>query len=603
MNKEKNDKKLNITFIVLGCVLCVLSMLPFFILGEKSIITYSDQLDGEMITYILNAKHLFDGLDYYPELMNGIPSAGMTSPAPFFILLFKVFSPFVSFMIMTLMVRLSGFLSMYLFTKELTGKSAIGFAVGMAFMMMPYYPVYGLCILGQGFVWCALIWLIKEEKSRAKTILAYVFVVLYSLTSSLALVGFAVIIVTFIVGVITFFKSKLSALKVLIADALMVVTYAFTNLPLIKQLVGIGSDFVSHKSEIIVQKRTALDIMERYLLGSDQYTSCCQKVIIPFVFLAVIASIILLSVKTASAKKESAGNAQNNKTDKEKKLTVIYKKTVYIALFIAAIMAFIFFYNTSAVVALRNSKTGMIHDFTFERFSWLLPVAFMALLAESINVLIESVKTLNKKVFKYIVTGVSFAVCLLVFAIAGFKSDSKTSLMRLIKGSGYKQISFGQFYSEDLFDEVERTIGRNREDYNVISLGLLPASAAYNGFHCLDAYSNNYDVNYKHEFREIMAGELAKSEYYTDYFDNWGNRCYVYMSAYKTGINASFYNISFEGLDLDFEKAKEMGAAYVISASPIVDYDSYNLRLLNETPISSEDCWYELYVYEIMNAP
>ena len=600
MNKEKNEKKLNMAFIVAGCVLCVLSMLPFFILGKKSIITYNDQLDGEMITYILNAKHLFDGLDYYPELMNGIPSAGMTSPAPLFILLFKVFSPFVSFMIMTLAVRLSGFLSMYLFTKELTGKRTIGFAVGMAFMMMPFYPVYGLCILGQGFVWCALIWLIKEEKNNVRTILAYVFVVLYSLTSSLALVGFAVIIVTFIAGVVTFFKSKRGSLKVFIADALMVVTYACTNLPLIKQLIGVGSDFVSHKSEIIVQKRTIPDIIERYLFGSDQYTSCCQKVIIPFAILAVIVSIILLSVKSSSSKKESTEKGERNKTGEETKPADVYKKTICIVVFIGAVMAFIFFYNSSPVVALRNAQTGMIHDFTFERFSWLLPVAFMALLAESINVLTESVKTIDKKVFKYIVAGVSAAVCLLVFAIAGFKSDSKTSLMRLIKGSGYKQISFGQFYSEELFDEVERTIGRDREDYNVISLGHFPASAAYNGFHCLDAYSNNYDVNYKHEFREIMAGELAKSEYYTDYFDNWGNRCYIYMSAYKTGINASFYNISFEDLNLDFEKAKEMGAAYVISASPIVDFDSYNLRLLNETPVSSEGCWYELYVYEIL---
>ena len=98
---EKKVKKNNVIYIVAGCVLCLLSMLPFFIMGEKSIITYNDQLDGEMITYILNAKHLFEGLDTYPELMNGIPSAGMMSPAPLFVFLFKVFPPFVCFMIMT----------------------------------------------------------------------------------------------------------------------------------------------------------------------------------------------------------------------------------------------------------------------------------------------------------------------------------------------------------------------------------------------------------------------------------------------------------------------------------------------------------------------
>ena len=78
MSNDENKIKKNsgIAYVVTGCVLCFLSMLPFFIMGERSIITYNDQLDGEMITYILNAKHLFEGLDKYPELMNGIPAAG-----------------------------------------------------------------------------------------------------------------------------------------------------------------------------------------------------------------------------------------------------------------------------------------------------------------------------------------------------------------------------------------------------------------------------------------------------------------------------------------------------------------------------------------------
>jgi len=130
-------------------------------------------------------------------------------------------------------------------------------------------------------------------------------------------------------------------------------------------------------------------------------------------------------------------------------------------------------------------------------------------------------------------------------------------------------------------------------------MGLTPASAAYNGFNCLDAYSNNYDVNYKHEFREIIENELAKSDYYRGYFDDWGNRCYIYLASYKTGINAYFYNITFYEIDINFQKAKEMGADYVISASAIDGYEERGLKLLTAEPISSEDCWYKLYVYEI----
>ena len=48
------------------------------------------------------------------------------------------------------------------------------------------------------------------------------------------------------------------------------------------------------------------------------------------------------------------------------------------------------------------------------------------------------------------------------------------------------------------------------------------------------------------------------------------------------------------------KKAKEMGADYVISASAIDGYEERGLKLLTAEPISSEDCWYKLYVYEIM---
>ena len=96
-----------------------------------------------------------------------------------------------------------------------------------------------------------------------------------------------------------------------------------------------------------------------------------------------------------------------------------------------------------------------------------------------------------------------------------------------------------------------------------------------------------------------MSDELAKSDYYRAYYDEWGNRCYIYLASYKTGINANFYNIVFDNISLDFSAAKNMGAEYVISASPIINEEALGLKLLNDTPITSDDAWYDLYVYGI----
>ena len=48
-------------WLVLGLAGVLLTMLPCFLLGEDAVYIYLDQLDGEMIAYILQAKHLFQG--------------------------------------------------------------------------------------------------------------------------------------------------------------------------------------------------------------------------------------------------------------------------------------------------------------------------------------------------------------------------------------------------------------------------------------------------------------------------------------------------------------------------------------------------------------
>jgi len=586
LKKSKRKDERAFAFAVAGCILCVLSMLPFFILGERSIITYNDQLDGELITYILNAKHLFEGREYYPELMNGIPVAGMISPAPLFVLLFKIFKPFTAFMIMTAVCRISAFLSIYLLNNKLNGKYLIGFALGLAFMMLPFYPVYGLCIPGQAFVWLAVFTLLEDNPSKKGSIISVVLILFYSMTSSLALTGFAIIILLTAICIFYLFRSRIKALRIFAIGIIMITVYALCNMPLVRQLINTGSDFVSHKSETLIVGKTFADIINGYLFGGDPYTACAQKMIITFTVISLVFSLIVkLTYKREKIKDD------------------LFKKLLFPALVILIIIGLIMLYNIPFVVLLRNDSSGMLHEFNFERISWTLPVIWMMLLMNSIDLFSESIRVLlkgnKKRSFGVIPLIPGLIVSAIIFMIAGFNNDSKLSLMRLLKGKEYQQISFGQFYSKELFDEAEKIIGRPKDEYKVISMGLLPASATYNGFYCLDAYSNNYDVNYKHEFREIIENELAKSDYYTSYYDDWGNRCYIYLSAYKTGINASFYNIVFKDIDIDFKKAGEMGAEYVFSASAIEGYANRGLTLLNETPVRSEDCWYELYIYRI----
>ena len=67
-NRSENDRK-GRGWICLGLLGILVIMAPYFLLGQDSVVTYHDQLDGELIAYILQARHLFRG-NILPEFMN-----------------------------------------------------------------------------------------------------------------------------------------------------------------------------------------------------------------------------------------------------------------------------------------------------------------------------------------------------------------------------------------------------------------------------------------------------------------------------------------------------------------------------------------------------
>ena len=82
----------------------------------------------------------------------------------------------------------------------------------------------------------------------------------------------------------------------------------------------------------------------------------------------------------------------------------------------------------------------------------------------------------------------------------------------------------------DELEKVDKFIGEDKSTYRIAHIGLNPAPALVYGFYTIDGYSNNYDLRYKKEFREIIENEIEQAKYLLDYFDNWGSRCYLFSS-------------------------------------------------------------------------
>ena len=58
-------------WFLLGALGVLAMGIPYLMLGKDAVFVYHDQLDGEVIAYLLQARHLWDGSSVLPEFMNG----------------------------------------------------------------------------------------------------------------------------------------------------------------------------------------------------------------------------------------------------------------------------------------------------------------------------------------------------------------------------------------------------------------------------------------------------------------------------------------------------------------------------------------------------
>lgn len=603
--------------IAKGLIWCTLSILalgvlivPYFVLGHGVYIQMTDQLDGEVLNYIYNAKYLFTGSEVIPELMNGVSSTAMMPPAPMGVWLYKVLSPFDAFAVMHISVLIAGFVGMYLLARELTNSDFVAFVTAGFFVYLPFYPVYGLSILGQPL----LVWaLIKIYKTGGRKQLYYLAVLLYAACSSLALVGFAWIVLLALTCIImalyrnSRFHSKKSIAAIGVADIILLFTYLICNLNLVRGMLGIGDKYVPHRDEMILAPLEFWENFTSIFFEGGSYAKSYNLSI--FIMATAVVSVDfligLVGKKYAMKEKESScAETENHAGLISGLLIVILSISVLAAL-----------WRTELIVDIRMSMSGVLKSFQADRIYWILPLLWYIVLALCIDtvwkyvkgsILILIKKTAYDKIwFGRVLSTLAVcvgSVCILGFLVYNIYENSTVyhNLRLMIFPDTYHLMTWDDYYAEDVFTQIDEFIGQDKEDYRTVSLGITPAAALYNGFYCLDGYSNYYPLEYKHEFREIIAAELEELEETKVYFDAWGNRCYMF-----TGETGNFMMIPktndghFEHLDLNTGKLYQMGARFVFSAMPIDNAEEINLELLREEPFETEQSYYRIWLYAV----
>lgn len=558
MNVYRSSNKL----ITLSVLIILLYLAPLLVLGQDAHVLVLDNIDGAVasLKVLAESGQVFGGLhSSIPNIMNGLPRNTFGSELNLQVFLFWAFPPFPAYVINLVLLHLLAFLGMYLLLRTHVMKEekyrALSVGVALAFALLPFWPYGGLSVAGQPLALYAFL-NIRGRIDRKSDWLILLLVPFYS---SL-IYSFAFFL--FLMGVwwaYEAFRQRKANLRWLAAIFFMGLAYALVEYRLLYNTF-FDPGFVSIRSEFplfrIQGKRAVLkQILENFFLGQYHAASLQQLAIIPAAFIALVLAAL------------------------KKRIPYLLVGLLLLSGFISIWYGFWFW---SGWVPIKQ-QIAFLREFNFSRFHWLHPLLWYLIFALSLKLILDAGRY-----------GKHLAALLLVLQ-CGFLFYNNDELVQRREGTP----SYKEFYAENMFQQMKGFIGREPKDYRVVSIGMHPAIAQYNGFYTLDAYSSNYPLAYKHEFRKIMARELDKSPFYRNYFDTLGgSRCYIFVDKlmYNTMMTKD-NRIVVEELAFDTPHFKKMGGEYVFSALEVLNSKELGWKLLKVFE-EQESAW-RIYMYQM----
>ncbi len=169
---------------------------------------------------------------------------------------------------------------------------------------------------------------------------------------------------------------------------------------------------------------------------------------------------------------------------------------------------------------------------------------------------------------------------------------------RIKTGTKVDRLSYGEFYSETLFDKIKSDLDYEEDDWS-LAYGFHPAVLEYNGISTLDGYLGFYSQEYKDAFRKVIAPALDRKENTRIYFDDWGARCYLYSGTDDSIVMAtrSYIGVTDTDIYIDENALKDLSCRYIFSRINISNAGEKNLLL--KGCYTDDTSPYEIYVYEV----
>ncbi|MBF2477571.1 DUF6044 family protein [Listeria marthii] len=553
-------------WLIVALLLLAIYVAPLFILGGNSHVRIHDNLDSNMTWY----KMVLDSGDYTAKvgtanidqiMDDSVPRDSFDSEFVGIDWLYMIFSAPIAFAVSQLITRVFAFLGLFLWARDYLIKDKKYlvplYFVSLAFALTPYWPSGMLSTLGMPLA----LWAFLNIRNNRRRIWNVVILTLLPFYSSLIL-GFCFFLV--MVGCIWLYdviKKKQVNIRFLLSMIYMGLLYALVNYRFIYAMFlhpepDSRSEFSLPQLSFLSSIRLSF---KNFINGHTHDQALTGFVILPILLLVLVLILI---------KREWV---------KEKLFLWLFGFNLFLSFWYG-----FWWYKGWNVI---KENVEIMRTFNFSRFHFLQPFLFYGLFALAIVYLIKKGNWWRKLAY----------VAIVLQLVVVFANNSE-----IYYRTGNGSPSINQFYATEQFEEIKDYIGKPQPSYRVGSIGLHPSVSQENGFYTVDGYVNSYPLAYKKAFRKIIAGELDKSPVLEDYYDNWGNRCYLFSA--ELGKNYDFGKDSDKHIkQLDFNSAafKAVGGEYILSAVPIDNAPDVGLQF--EKAFNNKESYWKIYLYKVAN--
>lgn len=546
--------------ILASLFLILLYLSPLFVLGENAHVRVHDNLDSNIAWYkVLTRSHeLFGPLDAtIPQVMNGLPRGAYGTEFSGIVWLHALLPSMTAYAISQTITRVVAFIGMYLLLKKHLIKeqeaSLIRVGVSLAFALTPFWPSGMLSTLGQPLA----LWAFLNIRNKERSWREWMVLTLLPLYSSFVLGFFFFLTGMGLIWLRDLIKKRDWNPVFIGSIAFMTGLYLAIEYRLLHGLVF--AEAPTSRSEFVQSTlgfgHVLLLVFVNFVWGHMHVLTMHILVILPVLFIALRA-------------------VMSQKSQKANKLFLF----LFGLNFILSVWYAFWFYKGWEPL---KQRFTLLTTFDFGRFHFLHPLVIYVSFALGLYILWKMGEKWQKRVRFFLVAQVLFLfIC------------NDEIIYRV-----YGEPSFKQFFAVDQFQQIKEYIGKPQQNYRVASIGLNPSIAQYNGFYTLDSYNNYYPLTYKHQFRQIIAKELDKNQTIKTYFDQWGNRCFLYVS--ELGKNYEFKKDStkvIQHLELNMDAFKAMGGQYIFSAVPILNAEEDGLQFLKAFD-NPQSAW-RIYLYK-----